>query len=175
MVRNHALHIYYIIISQTNFYFFNYIVAGRSEQLGISPPPEWMGSRRQHRPVPNNITNKEVKGRGKKPCPPHFLHHYLTNIFFNYIVAGRSAQLVISLPPEWMGSQQQHRPIPNSITNKDVKGRGKKPCPPRIIHHYFTNNFFWFHPHNWGYLRPQNECEAGDTIALSPTTLPRRQ
>jgi hypothetical protein len=28
-------------------------------------------------------------------------------------------------------------------------------------------------PHNWGYLRPQNEWEAGDTITLSQTTIPR--
>jgi hypothetical protein len=39
-VKNHTLHIFYPIISLTNFYFFNYIVAGRSAQLGISPPPE---------------------------------------------------------------------------------------------------------------------------------------
>jgi len=28
--------------------------------------------------------------------------------------------------------------------------------------------------HNWEYLNPQNEWEASTTIALLPTTLPRR-
>jgi hypothetical protein len=65
-----------------------------------------MGSRQRHRPVANNITKKAVKGRGKNPCPPHFLPHYLTNKFFvNYIVAGRFAQLGISLlQNEWEAS-----------------------------------------------------------------------
>jgi hypothetical protein len=36
MVRNHALHILYTIFPQLNFYFFIFIVAGRSAQLGIS-------------------------------------------------------------------------------------------------------------------------------------------
>jgi len=39
-VQNHALHIFYPIFSLTNFYFFNFIGAGRFAQLGISPPSE---------------------------------------------------------------------------------------------------------------------------------------
>jgi hypothetical protein len=39
-VQNHALLIFYPIISLTNLYFFNYIIAGQSAQLGISLPPE---------------------------------------------------------------------------------------------------------------------------------------
>ena len=64
-----------------SFVLFNYFTSGPSAPLGISPPPEWMGSWQHHCTVANNITKEAVKGRGKKPCHPHFLPHYLTNEF----------------------------------------------------------------------------------------------
>jgi hypothetical protein len=62
------------------------------------------------------------------------------------------------------------------------KRRGKKSRPPHILPHFSHKRNLTFSisslqggPHNWGYLHPQNEWEAGNTIALFPTTLPRRQ
>jgi hypothetical protein len=113
------------------------------------------------------------KWASTKPCPPHFLPHYLTNefLFFNYIIAGWSTQLGRSPPPEWMGIRRHHHPVANNITKKTVKGHGKKPCPPHFLPHYLTNEFSFFQItslqgglHNWGYLRPQNEWEAGEPL-----------
>jgi hypothetical protein len=43
-VQNHALHIFYLIISQTNFNFFNFIIAGRSAQYGDISAPRMNGN-----------------------------------------------------------------------------------------------------------------------------------
>ena len=43
-------------MSLTNLYYFNFIVAGRSTQVGISLPTEWMESQQHLCPVANNIT-----------------------------------------------------------------------------------------------------------------------
>ena len=103
-----------------NFNFFNFIIAERSAQLGISPSPEWMGSRWHHCPVVNTNTKKAVKGQG-------------IIYFFYSIVAGRSAQLGISPPPEWMGSRRHNHSVADINSNWAVKGQGKKPHPPHLL------------------------------------------
>jgi hypothetical protein len=80
-----------------------------------------------------------------------------------------------------MGSWQNHRPVPNNITKKVVKGQGTKPCPQHFLPHFLTKKIIfsitWLQggPHNWGYLCPQNEWKVSNTITLSPTSLQRRQ
>ena len=148
-VQNHALHIFHPIFWLTNFYFFNFIVAGRSTQLEITLPPVWLGSRWHHCPVANNTTKKAVKGHGKNHALHVFYPIFQLTIFyfFNFIIAGWSAQLGISQPPEWMGSQHHHCPVANNITKKAEKGHGKKPCHPYFLPHFLTNKFLFFQLH----------------------------
>jgi hypothetical protein len=42
-----------------------------------------------------------------------------------------------------MGSRQHHCPVANNITKKAEKGQGMKPCPPHVLAHFLTINFFF--------------------------------
>jgi hypothetical protein len=38
-------------------------------------------------PCCQQITKKAIKGRGKKPCPPNFIHHFLTSKFVFFSIS----------------------------------------------------------------------------------------
>jgi hypothetical protein len=65
-------------------------------------------------------------------------------------------------------SQQQHQSGANSVGQEKNLYIFQIIFPLRIF--YFSITSLQGGAHNWGYLHPQNECEASDTIALLPTT-----
>jgi hypothetical protein len=163
--------------------FINYIVAGQSAQLGISPPPEWMGSQRHHCPVANNITKEGGKGQGKKPRPLHFPPDFLTNefLFFQFHCCRAVRTIGDISTPRMNGKLATQLPCCQQHYQEGSKREGTKPRPPHFLPHFLTNKFLIFQLHRCrvvhtiGDLCPQNEWEAGNTIALLPKTLPRRQ
>ena len=166
-----------------NFYFFNFIVAGRSAHLGIPPPPEWMGSRWHHHPVANNIIKKVVKGQGTKPCHPPFLHHFLIKkfIFFQFHCCRVVRTTGDISAPRMNGKLATSSPCCQQHYQEDGKRARYKTMPSTFstpFSHYWifiiSISLLQGGPHNCGYICPQNEWEAGNTIALLPTLLPRR-
>jgi hypothetical protein len=143
-----------------------------------------MGSQRHHRPVANNITKKAKKGQGTKPCPPYFLPHYLTNEFlFFQLRRCRAVHTIWDISvPRMNGKPATPSPCCQQHYQEGGKRARYETMPSKFSTPLSNKRIFIFSitllhsgQETWGYLRPQNEWEAGNTIALSPTTLQRRR
>jgi hypothetical protein len=143
-----------------------------------------MGRWQHHCPVANNITKKSIKGQGTKPHALHFLPHYLTNKFlFFQLHRCRAVHTIGDISaPRMNGKAATPSPCRQQHYTEGGKRARYETMPYTFstpLSHLQIFNFsvtsFQGGPHNWGYLRPQNEWEGGDTLALSPTTLPRRR
>jgi hypothetical protein len=63
------------------FLLFQLLHCREVHTIGDVSTPRMNGKVAHLCPVANNITKKAVKRQGMKPCPSHFLPHYLTNEF----------------------------------------------------------------------------------------------
>jgi hypothetical protein len=160
-----------------SFVLFNHFTLGPSKPLGISPHLEWIRSHRHQCFLANNNTNQELKVQGKKKIPCIFKSIFLLMIFyfFNFTAAGRSAQLGMSPPPEWMESRWHHRPVANNNTKKAEKGQGTKPCPQHFQPHYRTNEFLFFQLHHCRAVRTIGDISAPRMNGKPATPSPCRQ